>query len=158
FMLKIGDAVFAGHDPAEFPILSALFPISEPIARAKFSSLEPVLVAASTDESRRSFCGVFFQLCRNIAVATNGHVLHRTEILSSDDGDFVVPRATLELAENIRKATKKGEVEADFFEHRVVLRVDRFEVASRLETERFPAWDEVLPKESKYELRVSRRP
>jgi DNA polymerase III sliding clamp (beta) subunit (PCNA family) len=33
----------------------------------------------------------------------------------------------------------------------------RFEVVSRLETERFPAWEEVLPEHSTYELRVSRR-
>jgi DNA polymerase III sliding clamp (beta) subunit (PCNA family) len=35
--------------------------------------------------------------------------------------------------------------------------VGRFEIASRLETEKFPAWEEVIPKEPKYELRVSKR-
>ena len=47
-------------------------------------------------------------------------------------------------------------MEVDFFEHQAVFRVGRFEVASRLETEKFPAWEEVLPKESKYELRLSK--
>src|SRR5262249_43370208 len=96
------------------------------------------------------------QLCKNLAVATNGHVLHTLEVESEDRGDFLVPRKTVELVENIRKATKTAEVEAHFFEHQVVFQVDRFEVASKLETEKFPAWEEVLPKESKYTLRVSK--
>jgi DNA polymerase-3 subunit beta len=99
---------------------------------------------------------VFFQLCKNLAVATNGHVLHTIEIESADRGDFLVPRKTVELVENIRKATKTPEVEVRFFEHQAVFRVGRFQVASRLETEKFPAWEEVLPKQSKYELRLSK--
>jgi DNA polymerase-3 subunit beta len=157
FMFAIGGAIFAGHDPAEFPGVAALFPTSEPVARAKFDSLESLLVAASTDETRKSFCAVFFQLCRNLAVATNGHVLHTAEILSGDEGDFLVPRRAIELVENIRKATKSDEVEASFFEHQVVLRVDRFEIASRLETEKFPAWEEVIPRKSEFELCLSKR-
>ena len=156
FMFAIGGAVFAGHDPAEFPSIAALFPTTEPMARAKFATLEAVLVATSNDETRKSFCAVFFQLCRNLAVATNGHVLHTTEILSGDEGDFLVPRSAIELVENIRKATKTPQVEVCFFEHQAVFRVGRFEIASRLETDKFPAWEEVLPKESKYELRMSK--
>ena len=113
-------------------------------------------MAASDDKTRKSFCAVFFQLCRNQAVATNGHVLHTLEIESEDRGDFLVPRKTVELVENIRKATKTPEVEVCFFEHQAVFRVGRFEIASRLETDKFPAWEEVLPKESKYELRMSK--
>jgi hypothetical protein len=118
FMFAIGDAFLPGHDPAEFPGVAALFPTTEPIARAKFATLESVLVAASNDETRKSFYSVLFPLCRNLAVATNGHVLHTTEILSGDEGDFLVPRNAIELVENIRKATKSTEVQADFFEPR----------------------------------------
>ena len=60
-------------------------------------------------EHRRNAKGinaVFFQLCRNLAVATNAHVLHHLEIDSNDEGDFLVPRKTVELVENIRKATR----------------------------------------------------
>ena len=154
--LSINGAVFSGHDRHEFPDVTALFPTGEPIARARFGTLEPVLVAATTDETRKAMYAVFFQLCRNLAVATNGHVLHTLKIDSEEEGDFLVPRKTVELVENIRKATRTGEVEVDFFEHQAVFRVGRFEVASRLETEKFPAWEEVLPKESKYELRLSK--
>jgi len=101
-------------------------------------------------------CAVFFQLCKNLAVATNGHVLHTIEIESADREDFLVPRKTVELVENIRKATKPAEADALFFEHQAVFRVGRFEVASKLETEKFPAWEQVIPKEAKYELRVSK--
>jgi hypothetical protein len=158
FSLSIDGAVFSGADPREFPDVTALFPAGEPTARARFGSLEPVLVAASTDETRKSFNAVFFQLCKNVVVATNGHVLHTLEIESEDEGDFLVPRKTVDLVENIRKATRTEAVDVDFFEHQAVFRIGRFEIASRLETEKFPAWEEVIPKKSKYELRVSKRP
>jgi len=154
--LSINGAFFSGDDPHEFPGVTALFPTGEPLAQAKFGSLQPVLVAASDDETRKSLCAVFFQLCRNLAVATNGHVLHTLKIESEDEGDFLVPQRTVELVENVRRATRTGQVEASFFEHQVVLRVDRFEIASRLETEKFPAWEEVIPTESKFELRLSK--
>src|SRR5439155_24328237 len=53
---------------------------------------------------------VFFQLCNNVAVATDGHRLHAIEIQSTDDGDFLVPRRAIELVENIRKATRTPEL------------------------------------------------
>ena len=155
--LSINGAVFSGHDPREFPEVAALFPTGEPIARARFGTLEPVLVAASSDETRKAMCGVFFQLCKNLAVATNGHVLHSLEIESEDRGDFLVPKKAVELVENIRRATRASGVRSAFFEHQAVFRVGRFDVASSLETEKFPAWEEVLPKESKYTLRLSKR-
>jgi DNA polymerase-3 subunit beta len=155
--LSINGAVFSGHDQHEFPGVTALFPTGELIAQARFATLEPVLVAASSDETRQATCAVLFQLCKNLAVATNGHVLHTLQIESKDRGDFLVPRKIVELVENIRKATKTADVEVHFFEHQAVFRLGRFDVASKLETEKFPAWEEVLPKESKYKLQVSKR-
>jgi DNA polymerase III subunit beta len=100
---------------------------------------------------------VFFQLCKNVAVATDGHRLHALEIESGDEGDFLVPRKAIELVENIRRATRVSEVRADFFEHQAVFHVGTFDVSVRLETEKFPAWEEVVPKQSKYELGVQKK-
>jgi DNA polymerase III sliding clamp (beta) subunit (PCNA family) len=75
------------------------------VAKVIFGSLEPVLVAASSDETRKNFCAVFFQLCRNLAVATDGHPLHTLEIESGDAGDFLVLKRAVELVEGIPKAT-----------------------------------------------------
>jgi hypothetical protein len=74
--VRVDGILLPGHDPAEFPPVPVLFPEGTPLARASFSTLEPVLVAASTDTQDRSKCGVFFELCKNVAVATNRHVLH----------------------------------------------------------------------------------
>jgi hypothetical protein len=74
--VSIDGAIFSGHDPREFPDVDGLLADEQPVARARFGSLEAVLVAASTDDTRRSFRAVFCQLCRNLAVATNGHRLH----------------------------------------------------------------------------------
>jgi DNA polymerase III beta subunit-like protein len=156
FAVRVDGALLRGHDPAEFPPISALFPGSEPLARARFQTLEPVLVASSTDETRKAMCGVFFELCKNIVVATNGHVLHTLEIQSDDRGDFLVPRKAIELVEIVRKATKAPEVTVAFHESHAIFRIATFEVSGRLETAKFPAWEETVPKKPKHELRVSK--
>jgi DNA polymerase III subunit beta len=113
-------------------------------------------VAASTDERDRSKSGVFFQLCKNVAVATNGHVLHAQAIEATGDGDFLVPRKAIDLLQIIRKATKTHEVSVAFEADHAVFRIAQFELSARLETAKFPAWEQVVPKASKHELRVSK--
>src|SRR2546427_11687 len=122
----------------------------------RFHTLEPVLVAASTDEARKAMCAVFFELCKNAVVTTNGHVLHAMKIDSSDRGDFLVPRKAIELVEIIRKATKTPEVAVAFQENHAVFRIATFDVSARLETAKFPAWEELVPMKPKHELRVSK--
>ena len=156
FGIRVDDARISGYDPAEFPAVGALFPDGHPVAHARFQTLEPVLVAASTDEHDKSKCGVFIQLCKNIAVATNGHVLHGQAVEGHGDGDFLVPRKAIDLIEIIRKATKTREVTVAFHADHAVFRIAQFELSARLEKAKFPAWEEVVPKTSKHELRVSR--
>jgi hypothetical protein len=156
FGVRIEEALISGHDPSEFPAVGALFPEDQAVARARFQTLEPVLVAASTDEGDRSKFGVFFQLCKNMAVATNSHVLHAQAIEGSGDGDFLVPRKASELVEIIRKATKTREVAVAFHADHALFRIAQFEVSARLEKAKFPAWEEDLPKACKHELRVSK--
>ena len=157
FAVSVNGAILAGHDPREFPDPSHLFPDGEPRAQALLQSLEPLLVAATIEESRKAMNAVFFQCCKNIAVATDGHRLHALEIESRDEGDFLVPRKAIELVENVRRATRTAEARVEFFEHQAVFHVGVFDVAVRLETEKFPAWEEVVPKQSKYELRVEKK-
>jgi DNA polymerase III beta subunit, C-terminal domain len=156
FAVRIDGALFSGHDPAEFPAVGALFPDGHSVAHARFQTLEAVLVAASTDEPERSKCGIYFQLCRNVSVATNGHVLHAQALEASGDGDFLVPRKAIDLVEIIRKATKTREVTVAFHADHAVFRIAQFELSARLEKTKFPAWEQVVPKRSKYELRVSK--
>lgn len=101
-------------------------------------------------------CGVFFELCKNVVVATNGHVLHAIKIDSSDRGDFLVPRKAIELVELVRKATKTREVTVAFHENHAVFQIVTFQVSARLEKAKFPTWEEIVPKKSKHELRVSK--
>jgi DNA polymerase III beta subunit-like protein len=157
FAVSVDGAILVGHDARDFPDPSALFPQSGIRARAQLQTLAPVLVAAAIEESRKAMNAVFFQLCRNTAVATDGHRLHALGIESGDDGDFLVPRKAIELVENVRRATRATEVRVDFFEHQAVFHVGTSDVSVRLETERFPAWEEVVPKQSKYELRLQKK-
>jgi DNA polymerase III beta subunit, C-terminal domain len=157
FAVSVNGAVLVGHDARDFPDPSALFPQSVIRAQAQFQTLAPLLVAAAIEESRKAMNAVFFQLCKNVAVATDGHRLHALGIESGDDGDFLVPRKAIELVENVRRAARVSEVCADFFEHQGVFHVGPFDVSVRLETEKFPAWGEVVPKQSKYELGVRKK-
>jgi hypothetical protein len=156
FVVRIDGALFSGHDPAEFPAIVALLPDAHPVAHARIQTLDPVLAAASTDERDRSKCGIFFQLCKNIVVATNGHVLHAQGVEGHGDGDFLVPRKAIEIVEIIRKATKTREVAVAFHEDHAVFRIAQFELSARLEKTKFPAWEEIVPKTCKHELRVSK--
>ena len=156
FAVSVNGAILAGHDPREFPDPSHLFPDGEPRAQALLQGLEPLLAAAAIEENRKAMNAVFFQLCKNAVVTTNGHVLHAIKIDSSDRGDFLVPRKAIELVEIIRKATKTPEVAVAFHENHAVFRVATFDVSARLETAKFPAWEEIVPKKSKHELRVSK--
>jgi DNA polymerase-3 subunit beta len=156
FGVRVDEALITGHDPEEFPAVGALFPDGHSVAHARFAALEPVLVAASTDERDRSKCGVFFQLCKNVVVGTNSHVLHAVAIEGSGEGDFLVPRKAIEIIEIIRKATKTREVTVAFHADHAVFRIAQFELSARLEKGQFPAWQEVVPKASKHELRVSK--
>ncbi|MGH7823535.1 MAG: hypothetical protein ACREQ9_27560, partial [Candidatus Binatia bacterium] len=119
-------------------------------------TLEPLLSAASTDEGRGAMCAVLFELCQNVAVATDGHRLHRLEIEASGDWDFLVPRKAIELVETVRKAVRCPWMWAEFFEDSVLFRVGTFEISARYEESSFPAWEEVVPKKTPYELRVSK--
>jgi DNA polymerase-3 subunit beta len=82
--------------------------------------------------------------------------LHAVAIEGHGDGDFLVPRKAIELVEIIRKATKTREVTVAFHADHAVFRVAQFEISARLEKTKFPAWEEVLPRTSKHELRVSK--
>src|SRR5439155_10294994 len=42
FAVRVDGALLRGHDPAEFPRVTALFPDGDPLARARFQTLEPV--------------------------------------------------------------------------------------------------------------------
>jgi len=156
FAVSVDGAILVGLDARDFPDPSALFPRSGIRARAQFQTLAPLLVAGAVEESRKAMNAVFFQLCKNTAVATDGHRLHALGIESRDEGDFLVPRRAIELVDNVRRATRATEVGADFFEHQAVFHVGPFEVSVRLETEKFPAWEEVIPTQSKYELRLQK--
>jgi DNA polymerase III sliding clamp (beta) subunit (PCNA family) len=96
------------------------------------------------------------RLCKNVVVATNSHVLHAQGIEGHGDGDFLVPRKAIELVEIIRKATKTREVSIAFHQDHAIFRIAQFELSARLEKTKFPAWEEVVPKACKHELRVSK--
>src|SRR5207249_10432754 len=86
----------------------------------------------------------------------NSHVLHALEIQSGDRGDFLIPRKAIELVELVRKATKTREVAVAFHDNHAVFHIATFQVSARLENAKFPAWEEVVPKKAKHELRVSK--
>ena len=99
---------------------------------------------------------MLLQLCKNIVGRNQWSRPPCLTIEGHGDGDFLVPRKAIDLVEIIRKATKTREVTVAFHEDHAVFRIAQFELSARLEKTKFPAWEEVVPKTSKYELRVSK--
>ena len=131
--------------------------LGEPVARAKFGTLEPVLVAASTDEARQGDVRRLLPALQKPRGRNERprppHPRRSTARTGATSWSRGRPSSSSRTSARPPEPVRSR---SDFFEHQAVFRVGRFEVASRLETEKFPAWEEVLPKESKYELRLSK--
>jgi DNA polymerase III subunit beta len=51
---------------------------------------------------------------------------------------------------------KTREVTVAFHQNHAVFQMAMFQISARLETAKFPAWEEIVPRKSKHELRVSK--
>jgi DNA polymerase-3 subunit beta len=157
FNVVIDDAVIIGHDAKEFPSIPMLDGMKGPAKVAELPSLEPVLPAVNVDGTRINLSGVYLRFCKNVAVATDGHRLHRMRILGATiEGDFLIPKKAVELIDNIAAATKSPAV-GHFYKDGCVFRSGSYEVTSRYIEGQFPNYDQVIPKESPHHIEINRK-
>lgn len=135
----------------------------EPGVRMEAAALARVLdmseFAASSKEMRYAMNGVCLSVKRGVlsAAATDGRRLAvaRTRLKPGFKGEIIVPlRAVGELTRLLTDSG--GDVELRVGENFLVVSTVQGEVAARLVEGRFPAYDEVIPKEDKTVAQVSK--
>lgn len=98
----------------------------------------------STDEMRPQMCGTF--LGRGSLVTTNGNVLYKADVTTSEVGTMLLPRAVTDLITLINPLA----FEYCFLENdRAIIYIENSDVeatiSAELVNERFPAFEQVLP-------------
>lgn len=128
-------------------------------ADALLDALNNTLFATHTDELRPAMTGVYMNLNGERAefVATDGHRLiryRRTDITSTANTGFIVPRKALSLLKN---ALKPGEeVSIRYSLANALFSFGSMQLTCRLIDERFPNYENAIPTQNPYLLTVER--
>lgn len=116
--------------------------------------------AMSKDETRYQLNGILFTIKPNYIrlVATDGRRLAMAEMKAqlpkTQDRKFIVPSKT--ITELGRILTNEGVVKISFGENQVSFDIGPTKVISRLIEGEFPNYEQVIPKEAKEKVKVSR--
>lgn len=122
--------------------------------------INKTLFAVSNDELRPAMTGVFFQLNENGAtfVATDAHKLvkyNRKDISVTTPSNFIVPKKALNL---LKSALPNNETEITLFYNNTnaFFVVDNVRLICRLIDQRFPDYNNVIPKDNPNLLSIHR--
>lgn len=154
----------AGENPMDFPKppqVNKSFNVelnSDILADA----INNTIFATSTDDLRPAMTGVFidFQPDSTTFVATDGHRLiryKRLDILASSENRIILPRKAL----NLIKSSLPSEivsVTTEFSSSNAFFSFGNIKLICRLIDERYPDYDNVIPKANPYKLIVERAP
>ena len=151
-----------GIEASEFPLIpevKAVEIIEFGAADFKEAILQTVFSAA-IDETRPVLAGVYFQINGNKMklVATDSYRLaEKTLNLSADHkaANFIVPQRTMaEIARLIDVDVEKVAIKVG--ENQVHFKIGPTEIVSRLIEGSFPDYEQIIPKESKTKIEVTR--
>jgi len=126
-------------------------------------ALHEVVFAASSTGSRPVLSGVLFQkeAEKLILVATDSYRLSEKKVSfqeePKEDISCIVPAKTLLELDRILSSDDEGVVEIILSEHQVLFYTKGIRLVSRLIEGQFPNYKQILPKEHKNTLSVSRR-
>lgn len=117
--------------------------------------IHSVLFAASDDTLRPALTGVLFEIAGQEfrAVATDGYRLSRlrTPLETTVTGTFLVPAATVKLLRHVREPVRLG-----WNEQTVAFSTPELTIVGRLLQEKFPAYEQVIPKQTQQRFRGNR--
>lgn len=121
-------------------------------ARVLTKAISNTLFATSNDDLRPMLTGVCFQLTTTGVkfAATDGHRLvkySRADVTANQDAEFIVPKKPLAALKSIL-ATIDGDVTIEFNETNTVFTFDEYSVSVRLIDAKYPAYENVIPKEN----------
>ncbi len=124
------------------------------------SAVSNTIFATSTDELRPAMTGVFLNLngSNGTFVATDGHRLiryRRTDVASGAKASIIVPRKSL----NLLKATLPSDntpVTMQFNASNIFFKFNNFRIICRLIDERYPDYENVIPKDNSNHMVINR--
>lgn len=118
------------------------------------------IFATSSDELRPSMTGVYINLGSESTtfVSTDGHRLvrySRTDIKSNLQSSIIIPRKALNLLRSTLPS-QNTDVSLDFNASNAIFSFSNIQMICRLIDEKFPDYQNVIPKESKIVMQISR--
>ncbi len=124
------------------------------------SAVTNTIFATSSDELRPAMTGVFLNLngSNSTFVATDGHRLiryKRTDVASDSKASLIVPRKSLSLL----KATLPSNntpVTMQFNNSNIFFQFSNYRMICRLIDERYPDYENVIPKENNNQMMINR--
>ncbi len=158
----LGKYVLAYADGEEFPKAESLEDPSktEVPTDVLATAISKTIFAAGNDDLRPVMSGVFFQFAPSglIFVATDAHKLvkySRTDIVSSSEASFIMPKKPLNILKNILMAAD-AEVSIEYNDSNAQFSFDNYTLTCRLIDGKYPNYEAVIPKENPNKLLINR--
>ena len=152
----------AGENPLDFPKLPEVnknfnLDLNSDILAAAINN---TLFATSTDDLRPAMTGVFMDIQpdKTTFVATDGHRLiryNRTDVSSENENKVILPRKALNLIKSSLPDLGVA-VKAEFSSSNAFFSFGNIKMVCRLIDERYPDYDNVIPKANPYKLIIER--
>ncbi|CCM10555.1 DNA polymerase III subunit beta [Cardinium endosymbiont cEper1 of Encarsia pergandiella] len=157
-----GQYKLAGESANDFPLLTTLedgIALEVEVDVLK-NILQKTIFATSNDELKPAMSGVYIDFTQAMAtfVATDGHRLVRyirEDVTVSAQSPIIVPKKALMLLNGLISSRDK-QVGFTFDRHKIQFSIDNISVVTRLVDERYPDYENVIPKEHTSKLTVNK--
>ncbi|UWW96764.1 MAG: DNA polymerase III subunit beta [Candidatus Cardinium sp.] len=157
-----GQYKLAGESANDFPQLATLddgiaLEVELDVLR---NILQKTIFATSNDELKPAMSGVYIELTNAMAtfVATDGHRLVRyirEDLKASTQNPIIVPKKSLLLLNGLLGGRDRR-IGFIFDRHKIQFSIDNIKVISRLVDERYPDYENVIPKEHTSKLTINK--
>lgn len=124
------------------------------------TAISKTIFTTGNDDLRPAMCGVFFQFLKTglVFASTDAHKLSeytRTDIISEEEVNFIMPKKPLNILKGILVNTET-EVTIEYNDHNAAFTFDSYVLKCQLIDGKYPNYKAVIPKENPNKLIVDR--